>query len=259
MNRTGIIAPMPVEAAPLVPAAALASKRQGPGFPVYEWASPEGRVSLACSGIGPRKGARAARYLLEEVGVDRLVVCGLAGGLVPTCRIGTLVLPQEVCAYSADLAGGFVAQGALDRAAVGPAYPVDARLWRAALETSGSAPLTGLLVTVGGLVTSPPILDWFQKELGASAVDMESAAVGEVCAQAGVPFLVVRALSDHAPELARWDWPSLARSRKRGGFPLTAYCLRHPRVAVRLWRLRHGMGRGAQVAAFLVTRLLSKP
>ena len=73
---------------------------------------------------------------------------------------------------------------------------------------------------VGDVVTSPHILtvdhlvaDPAEKrrlaELhGALAVDMESAAVAEVCAECGVPFLAVRAVSDTvdtalSPELVR--------------------------------------------------------
>jgi adenosylhomocysteine nucleosidase len=62
------------------------------------------------------------------------------------------------------------------------------------------------IVTVDGLVCDPAE----KRRLGANydAVDMESAAVADVCAAAGVPFLAVRAVSDTvdtalSPELVR--------------------------------------------------------
>lgn len=258
MSRTGIIAPMPVEAAPLVPAAARRSEGRAGGFPLYQWSSSGNRFGLACSGVGLRRAAEAARCLLEECRVERVIVCGVAGGLAPGCRTGALVVPQAVRAYTQGPTGGVIAQGPLGQETLGPSYAADPALREAALAAARYAVLEGSLISVRGLVTSQSLLDWFREGLSATAIDMESAAVGEVCAQAGVPFLVVRALSDDALELARWDWAGLARARKGGRLALAAYFLRHPTLAARLWGLRRDVGSGARAAARVVLGTLAR-
>lgn len=259
MSQTGIIAPLPVEANPLVPASALKSERRGRSFDIYQWRNAGSQISLACSGVGFRRAAEATRYLLDECEVGRIIVCGVAGGLASTCRTGTVVLPQQVRAYNAAANAGLITHGPTYTDAMGPAFNVDKDLRQAAFSAARSEVLGGLLVSVRGLVTSIPILEWFQKVLCATAVDMESAAVGEVCARAGAPFLVVRALSDHAPELALWDWASLALARKRGSLGLASHHLRHPALAVRLWRLNRDIKRSAHVAAKIVKDLMAQP
>lgn len=258
MSHTGIIAPMPVEANPLVPASALKSERRGRSFDVYQWRNAGSQISLACSGVGFRRAAEATRYLLDECDVERIIVCGVAGGLASVNRTGALVLPQQVRAYNAVANAGLITQGPTDMDAIGPAFNVDKDLRQAAFSAARSEVLGGLLVSVRGLVTSIPILEWFQKVLCATAVDMEAAAVGEVCARAGTPFLVVRALSDYAPELARWDWACLALARKRGGLGLASHHLRHPALAARLWRLNRDIKRSAHEAAKIVKELLQQ-
>jgi adenosylhomocysteine nucleosidase len=64
------------------------------------------------------------------------------------------------------------------------------------------------IVTVDHLVADPADKHQLAERTGAEAVDMESAAVEEVCAARGVPFLAVRVVSDTAdtalsPELVR--------------------------------------------------------
>jgi adenosylhomocysteine nucleosidase len=64
------------------------------------------------------------------------------------------------------------------------------------------------ILTVDHLVSDPAEKRRLAERHGADAVDMESAAVAEVCAAKGVPFLAVRAVSDTvdtalSPELVR--------------------------------------------------------
>ena len=64
------------------------------------------------------------------------------------------------------------------------------------------------IVTVNDLVATPEAKRRLADQSGAEAADMESAAVAEVCAENGVPFMAVRAVSDDvetslSPELVQ--------------------------------------------------------
>jgi nucleoside phosphorylase len=60
----------------------------------------------------------------------------------------------------------------------------------------GDIVMSPRIVTVDQLVADPEAKRRLHLESGADAVDMESAAIGEACREAGVPFLAVRAVSD---------------------------------------------------------------
>ena len=60
----------------------------------------------------------------------------------------------------------------------------------------GDIVMSPRIVTVDRLVASPEGKRTLARESGADAVDMESAAVEDICRDAGVSFLAVRAVSD---------------------------------------------------------------
>ena len=56
----------------------------------------------------------------------------------------------------------------------------------------------GVIVTGDTFVANPAQRDELRQALKASAVEMEGAAVAQVCWQLGVPFLVIRSITDTA-------------------------------------------------------------
>ena len=133
------------------------------------------------AGIGSRRAGAAAAGLLED-GAGALVSWGIAGGLDPHLQPGSLLLPTRVRTLeSGDFA---ICVPWRERLACGlqPLLPVHG----------------GLLIEVGAVVSTPQAKGRLLESSGAAAVDMESAAVGSMAAEAGVPFLVVRAISDAA-------------------------------------------------------------
>jgi adenosylhomocysteine nucleosidase len=123
--------------------------------------------------IGMDNAGRAAKRLLEHH-VDHVMVVGIAGGVDPDgLKIGEVISPKTVVRRSTGRA-------------TTPAV-------------LGATIAKGSLSCGDDLVTDPTKL----AEMGAAgtiAVDMETAAIGEVCEDAGVAWSVYRSISDFAGE-----------------------------------------------------------
>jgi adenosylhomocysteine nucleosidase len=87
----------------------------------------------------------------------------------------------------------------------------------------------GLLISGDRFVSRTAESRALQVELpDALAVDMESAAVAQVCADFGLPFAVVRTISDRADDAAHVDFPRfLTQVASRYSAAVVAQLLRH--------------------------------
>ena len=135
---------------------------------------------LTFAGIGPERSAAGARQLISK-GIDALVSFGLAGGIAPTLQAGTLVLATNVIAKN----------GAFE-----PSH-----VWRESLRRLLPADILvseGPIVGVDTVVFSPGAKRQLHERTGAIACDMETQALARVATEMGVPFVVVRAISDPA-------------------------------------------------------------
>lgn len=138
---------------------------------------------LIKSGFGPENAATAARALAAE-GATALMSFGFAGGLDPALKVADLILAELV------LDGG----GAT-------VFPDPA--WQA-VTAHNFAELNVIPVTVYSdrvVIATPEDKARLHGETGASAVDMESFAVGNVARQLGLKFLVLRAILDPADQI----------------------------------------------------------
>jgi len=138
-------------------------------------------AEVRVAGAVSAKAYEDARNLVAQ-GCSALISFGIAGGLDPRIRAGSLILANEVIApggerYSTDEAARRTLHDALDRS----------------IHVS-HAPLVGsdrVIMSVQGKTN-------LHVDTGAAGVDMESHAVAKAAADAGIPFLVIRAVSDTA-------------------------------------------------------------
>lgn len=183
-------------------------------------------VVLALSGVGKVAAATTAALLCERV--DAVLMVGTAGGL------GDGVKPGDVVVATAALQHDFDARPLWPRRVL-PSLgvervPTDAGLTRvlvAAAETVCSrhrGDLAGLGLGIPsvhqGLVVSGDVFvatsetsALLRSDLpDALAVEMEGAAVAQVCHAAGVPFGLARTISDRADAAAAIDFPRFLRA-----------------------------------------------
>ena len=181
------------------------------------------RVIAAPTGAGRERAAESIRSLIERYTPGRVLIVGTAGAADPALRSGQVLIPAIV----------------LDEATGQRLAPT--------LETDTA----GTLCTAAGLVGSPAQKLRLFRELGATAVDMETAAMAEVCDQHGVPWLCVRCVLDAADECLP-DWLlRLTHPDGRANLPAAARCmiLRPWRTALLLSlavRTRRGMSAVAE-------------
>jgi adenosylhomocysteine nucleosidase len=145
---------------------------------------------VSISGMGADNATRAARTLVAA-GAGALLSWGVAGALDPSLDCGTIVLPSAVLRRC----GGPGAFTLLRHETC--------RTWRerllGALQGSGRV-VSGALISSATPVAQAALKARLLHETGAVAVDMESAAVAEVAAQHGLPFIAVRVILDTAAD-----------------------------------------------------------
>ena len=167
------------------------------------------RLSLAWSGWGKVSAARAAtRLLCSAPDIDLLLFTGVAGAADPALKQWDVVLANAVVQHDMDSRPLFprFTLPALNRAQLNPdsswlrwASTALAQAAQAGELDGFGLPSTGLIATGDRFIGDADVLDALREALpGLKAVEMEGAAVAQVAEQEGIPWLVLRVISDGA-------------------------------------------------------------
>jgi adenosylhomocysteine nucleosidase len=184
-------------------------------------------VVMVLCGIGKVAAAATTALLAERYGVQRIVFTGVAGGLHVDVRVGDVVVATELLQHDMDarplfarhevpLTGKsrFAADAALSAALADAARALLADLpahlgpEAAGLIGTHTPRLhQGLIVSGDVFVGSAEASQALRRDLpDALAVEMEGAALAQVCHDLGLPFAVLRTVSDRADDTAHVDF-----------------------------------------------------
>ena len=183
------------------------------------------RVVVARTGIGKVNAAMTTALLLDHFHPSEVIFTGIAGGINPD------LLPGDIVIGARTLQHDFVAVTPDSVTRMAPRNPVSgernpvyipgdeklrdlARIAgrHAALDSMVTSQgkrlprvMEGVIATGDCFVASTAKKQELRDELRADAVEMEGAAVAQVCYQLGTPCIVIRSLSDNADESAAED------------------------------------------------------
>jgi len=203
----------------------------GREFWVGQWHGHE--VVAVLSRIGKVAAATTTTVLIERFGVSRIVFTGVAGGLAPQVNVGDVVVAREFLQHDMDasplfpryqvpLTGvtRFAADAVLSHA-LAAAAPLAMQDMLALLPQSEWLNLDlpkaqvhqGLIVSGDRFVAQTRESQALQRDLpDALAVEMECAAMAQVCHDYGVPLAAVRTISDRADDVAHVDFQRFIHS-----------------------------------------------
>ncbi len=159
-------------------------------------------VVLTRSGIGKVAASIATTLLLERFTPDCVLNTGSAGGFDPALHIGDVVISSEVRHHDVDVTAFGYEIGQVPR--MPAAFVADERL--KAIAQAAVAELhegiqckEGLICTGDQFMCDPARIAKARADFPTmAAVEMEGAAIAQVCHQFGVPFVITRSLSDIA-------------------------------------------------------------
>jgi len=178
------------------------------------------RVVLGLSRIGKVAAATTATTLITSLGVSRIVFTGVAGGVGAGVRVGDVVVATEFVQHDLDASPIFPRFEvplygktcfACDAALTGKLVDVS-RAALAGMPPAGAQVHRGLIASGDRFVSSAAESSNLQQLLNNAgldvlAVEMEGAAVAQVCFDFDVPFAAVRTISDRADDQAHVDFP----------------------------------------------------
>ncbi len=223
-STVAFVVAMPMELTPLTRSLSLQKRGDGSAGH-WEGRLGERPVVAVVTGMGTKLATSGVERLLDETEqVGRVVVVGITGALENETPIGTLIRPSVVV-----------------DGATGTEYRPD---------PLGPEPAKGSMWTSDGLITDPATLARLRSE-GVVSLDMETAAVGAVCQRRGIPWSVVRAISDRASD-GSVDEEVFRLSNQDGtpnGKAVAAYFLRHPGRIPAMARVAKGARQATQRAA----------
>lgn len=179
---------------------------------------------LANTGIGKVNAAMTTTLVITNFEPDELIFTGIAGAINPELRPGDIVIAEKITHHDYGLTtdAGFETQATINPAGVtNPLFfAADRQLLNQAIAASRKISLnqiettegllqpkviTGVVVTGDSFIASQKFAKRLRESLGADAVEMEGAAVAQVCYQQNIPCIVIRSISDNANETAVVD------------------------------------------------------
>ncbi len=166
-------------------------------------------VVLALSGIGKVAAATTAVLMLQTFEAERLVFTGVAGGLGDGVEVGDIVVASELLQHDMDASPLFPR---FEIPLTGRSrFGTDATMAQALAAAAQGLPAArvhrGLIISGDAFIGSAAQGVTLRALLpDALAVEMEGAAVAQVCADFGRPFGVVRTISDRADDAAHGDF-----------------------------------------------------
>ncbi len=170
-------------------------------------------VVVQC-GIGKVNAAMCAQIMCSVFGVTHLVNTGVAGSLCAELDIGDILVSVDAMHHDFDCSPVGYAPGQVPGLDV-MAFPADEKLsvlaFKAAEQVNPGHTKRGRVASGDQFIAGKEIKEKIIALTGAQCTEMEGAAIAQVAYRNGVPYAILRAISDKADDSAEMDYPTFER------------------------------------------------
>ena len=214
MTRLGIIGAMDIEVATLKEKMENMTVTKKAGMEFYDGLLAGLPAVVVQCGVGKVNAAMCAQILCDCFGVTNLVNTGIAGSLDAALDIGDLVVSRDAMYHDFDCVHFGYEMGKVPGMDV-VAFPADETMMGYALKAAESVHpghvKTGRVASGDLFVAEKEAKERIIAKTGAVCTEMEGAAIAQTAYRNGVPFVILRAISDKADDSASMDYPTFER------------------------------------------------
>jgi adenosylhomocysteine nucleosidase len=161
-----------------------------------------GKDVVVCrTGVGKVNAAVTTQILIDQFGVEAVIFTGVAGALDPELQIGDLVISTECVQHDMDVTALGFPRGVIPYAE-NSVYAADRKLVELAVASGeklfAGKVKQGRVLSGDQFIASREVVASLYQELNGVCVEMEGSSVAQVCAMNGIPYVVLRSMSDKA-------------------------------------------------------------
>lgn len=191
-----------------------------------------GKEVVVCkSGVGKVNAAVTAQVLIDRYDVGAIWFTGVAGALDPSLDIGDIVISSSCQQHDMDCSPLGIPRGITPYQEVSdfPADPGFIRLAEAACSRvcKENRYITGRILSGDQFIADSGVVRFLHEDMRGACVEMEGAAIGQVCHMNSVPYVMLRSMSDKADGTANVNFAEFTVTASKRSFDIIEDMIQH--------------------------------
>ena len=214
MTKLGIIGAMQEEVETLLALMENKKELRKAGSVFYEGVLEGLPAVIVQCGVGKVNAAMCAQVLCDLFDVTHLVNTGIAGSLCPDLDIGDLVVSRDAMYHDVDATNFGYPFGKVPGMDT-TEFPADQTMvdyaFTAAEAVNPGHTRIGRVASGDQFVADKAVKERIIANTQGICTEMEGAAIAQTAYRNGIPFVILRAISDKADDSAQMDYPTFER------------------------------------------------
>ena len=158
-------------------------------------------IILVEAGIGKVNAARVTQLMIDKFEIERIINVGSAGSANNELKIGDIVIGKRLVQHDFDITAFGHPKGFITN--IGQYVESDSELISKMEQTILKLSQNEFKIKIGTIAsgdifcTEPKMKEKIRTKFNADAIEMEGAAIAQVCKLNEIPFIVIRSISDN--------------------------------------------------------------
>ncbi len=231
MSKIGIIGAMELEVDELKAAMTVSKIEKKANMEFYEGTLNNAPVVIVRSGVGKVNAALCTQILADMFEVTHIINTGVAGSLNPKLDIGDILISRDALHHDVDATIFGYKPGEVPQLGLRE-FPADERLAQLAKEAcekvnSDIHACLGRVVSGDQFISGNEIKERLIREYQGDCAEMEGASIAHGAYLNGIPFVIIRAISDKADNSAEMDYPVFEAAAAKHSAALVKELVKH--------------------------------